>query len=488
VTVPSPEVVVLGAGPAGAAAARLLALWGHRVKVIAKPHQPGLSLAESVPPSTRKLFDALGVREAIDRAGFVRSTGNTVWWGSGESRSESFADGRLGWQITADRLEPLLRDAAMEAGVDFEERRADSDDGQGVPFTLDCTGRSGVLARARRLRRLEPDLKTVALVGLWQPDRPFDVPDATHTLIESYADGWAWSVPDHAGLRFVAVMVDPRTSALHRGEDSRAVYLAEIRKTPRFRTLLANAALVAGPSGWDASMYWSERYVDDSALLVGDAGSFIDPLSSAGVKKALASGWLAAVAVHTSLVRPAMQRHALAFFDARETEVYAAFRAQTVRHLSDAAAGHTNPFWNDRADSDAMTDGAAPHPGADVAAAFERIRQSETLNVRRSDRVRIEPRPAVHGIEIVLEDRLLPEDGSAPIRYAYDVDLIALIELAPSHTQVSDLFAAYQRRAAPVALPDFLAALSLAVARGWLIWNGRRPEGATDERGSNGRR
>ena len=472
-TAPSPEVVVLGAGPAGAAAARLLALWGHRVRVIAKPHQPGLSLAESVPPSTRKLFDALGVREAIDRADFVRSTGNTVWWGSGECRSESFADGRLGWQITADRLESLLRAAAIEAGVEFEERRADSDDGQGAPFTLDCTGRSGVLARARRLRRLEPDLKTVALVGLWQPAAPLDVPDATHTLIESYADGWAWSVPDTGGRRFVAVMVDPRTSALHRGDDSREVYLAEIRKTPRFRTLLASATLVAGPSGWDASMYWSERYVDDSALLVGDAGSFIDPLSSAGVKKALASGWLAAVAVHTSLVQPSMERHALAFFNAREAEVYAAFRAQTVRHLSSAAAVHANLFWSDRADADATTERPSSGAEADVAAAFERIRQSATLNVRRSDRVRIEPSPAVSGCEIVLEDRLASDDGSAAVRYAYDVDLIALIDLAPSHTQVPELFAAYQRRAAPVALPDFLAALSMAVARGWLIWDDR---------------
>ena len=330
-----------------------------------------------------------------------------------------------------------------------------------------------MLGRARRLRRPEPGLKTVALVGLWQSDRPFDVPDVTHTLIESYADGWAWSVPDHAGRRFVAVMVDPRTSALQRGEDSRAVYLAEIRKTSRFRTLLDGATLAAGPSGWDASMYSSERYVDGTTLLVGDAGSFIDPLSSAGVKKALASGWLAAVAVHTSLVRPSMQRHALSFFNAREAEVYAAFRAQTVRHLSDAAAGHTNPFWTDRADSDAMTDGAEPDNRADIATAFERIRQAETLEVRRSERIRIEPKPAVNGTEIVLEDRIVPDDGSAPVRYAYDVDLIALIDLAPSHTQVSDLFAAYQRRAAPVAPPNFLAALSLAVAREWLIWDGR---------------
>ena len=122
---------MLGAGPAGAAAARLLALWGHRVTLVGKPHPPGLSLAESVPPSTRKLFDTLGVRGAIDRAEFVRSTGNTVWWGTGECRSEAFADGRLGWQITADRLESILRAAAVDGGAVFQERRADPDEHQG---------------------------------------------------------------------------------------------------------------------------------------------------------------------------------------------------------------------------------------------------------------------------------------------------------------------------------------------------------------------
>lgn len=73
-------------------------------------------------------------------------------------------------------------------------------------------------------------------------------------------------------------------------------------------------------------------------LLVGDAGSFVDPLSSAGVKKALASGWLAAVAVHTALVRPAMRDAAFRFFAAREREMYASLRAMTERHLGDAAA------------------------------------------------------------------------------------------------------------------------------------------------------
>jgi len=464
----SAEVLVVGAGPAGAAAARLLSLWGHSVRLIAKPSVSALPLAESIPPSTRKLFDVIGVRDAVDAAGFVRSTGNTVWWGSDAGRLEHFPDGGLGWQITSDRLESVLRRAAVDAGVTIADQPATG--GDAPAFTLDCTGRSGMLARARGLRRLEPGHRTVALVGLWRSDAPFEVPDATHTVIESYADGWAWSVPDADARRFVAVMVDPHSSQLARGLPARDVYLTEIRKTRRFQRMLSAAQLDGGPAGWDASMYSAERYVDADVLLVGDAGSFIDPLSSAGVKKALASAWLAAVAVHTSLARPAMRETALAFFDAREREVYAAFRSMTERHLADAAAGHSHPFWTDRADATGLTSEA--HAGiADVAVAeaFERIKDADTFAVRRSDTVITERRPAVSGCEIVLEDRLVSaRDEAQGVRYAHDVDLVTLIDLAPLHVDVPDLYDAYQRRAGPVALPQFLTALATLVARGWL--------------------
>jgi len=291
------------------------------------------------------------------------------------------------------------------------------------------------------------------------------LPDASHTLIESYEGGWAWSVPEARGQRFVAVMVDPRTSDLARDVDARHIYLAELRKTRRLAALVDSARLAQGPAGWDASMYHATRYVDEQLLLVGDAGSFIDPLSSAGVQKALASGWLAAVAVHTSLVRPQMRATAMEFFQKRETDVYESFRAMTRRSLAEAASGHAHPFWIDRTEED----GSGVDQQA-ARAAFERIRSSPILSLVAARDVRMAPMPAVSGIEIVLEPRLVSDRHPRGIRYVFDVDLIALVRQAPAHTSVPDLFDAYNRGHAPVALPDFLAALSTAVAQKWLLW------------------
>ena len=455
----------MGGGPAGCAAARLLSLWGHDVELVTR--QPSASsLPESIPPSCGKLFDILGVRGAIDAAGFVRTTGNTVWWGGEDLRVERFAGDERGWQVTGDALEAVLQDAARNANVRIRYGRATVDAlPNDAAFVLDCTGRTGLIARSRGWRVLAPGPHTIALVAAWQRDAGWPLPDPTHTVIESYADGWAWSVPAGDGSRFVAMMVDPQVSDLAKGRPAREIYLAQIARTVRFSDVLASASMLGGPWGWDSTMYGSSCYASENVLLVGDAGSFIDPLSSIGVKKALASGWLAAVATHTALSHPEMRDIALDFFAAREAEVYAGFRTLTTRFLASAAPAHGHPFWTDR--TVAVMDGS--DDGEAVAAAFEWIRRAESIDLERAADLRIDQRPAVSGSEIVMERRIVTVSQPAGVRYVSDVDVIALIELAPEHRQVPDLFEAYNQRHAPVSLPEFLTALATAVARGFLV-------------------
>ena len=113
------DAVVIGGGPAGAAIGRLLASWGHSVRILAKSTDPARGLAESLPPSSRKLFSALGLLELIDQAGFGLATGNTVWWGSREGRVEHFPapDEAPGFQVFRPDLDRLLLAAARDAGA-----------------------------------------------------------------------------------------------------------------------------------------------------------------------------------------------------------------------------------------------------------------------------------------------------------------------------------------------------------------------------------
>jgi 2-polyprenyl-6-methoxyphenol hydroxylase-like FAD-dependent oxidoreductase len=484
----SVEFLILGGGPAGCAAGRLLALLGHRVRLITRPDNPRARLAESLPPSTRKLFKALSVGAAMARAGFVRSTGNTVWWGASDGtagpdpqaltpsspRVEMFPDGERGWQVDAGRLEHVLLQQAEAAGATIERRAATTAD-LDHPFVLDCTGRTGLLARARRHRRYDEGPRTVALGGNWRRKGAWPVPDDSHTLLEAYADGWAWSMPLARGERQFAVMVDPQHSALARGAPARDLYLAELAKTRALGPLTQSARLVAGPWGWDVTAYHADRYAGDGWLLVGDAGSTIDPLSSAGAQKALASGWLAAIVANTCARHPERRAAAQAFFSARERDVVDAYRGLVRRHLARGAAGQTGAFWFERVHDTVQAgahlgrEAAADMPDAAVREAFERLRRAPTLAVQPGRAFVVEPRPAVSGFEIVLEPRIVGRGDPHGVRYVADVDVIALVEQAPQASDVGELFERYCRVSAPVALPDFLRALATAVARGWLV-------------------
>lgn len=455
----APVIRVVGGGPAGAAASLLLASWGHRVTLHCRS---GIDhrLPVSLPPSCGKLFDAIGVTEDIERADFIRSTGNTVWWGGQEPRVESFAPGQRGWQLDVHELAAVCRRRGVAAGVTIAADAAMDD---GSALTLDCSGRAGVIAKARRLREYDDGPRTVALVGEWRRSDRWNVPDDTHTLVESYEAGWMWSVPTRHGTRHIAAMVDPRRSDLARTGSSQETYLGEIHKTRIFRRLTDGSSLVDGPWGWDVSPYRARRYAGDGWLLVGDAGSFIDPLSSAGVKKALASAWLAAIVANTCLTMPAMAEAAREFYARREHEIAEQLGRQGRRFLAAAAAGHHHPFWDERAE------GAADEGGADeVRQAFERLKSADGLRAKTAAALRIESRPCVRGNQIVLEPHVVVA-GGPDIRYVNGIDVVRLIELAPAETEVPGLFTTYVACVGPVSLPDFLHALATTFAKGWLV-------------------
>ncbi|HEY9225544.1 MAG TPA: tryptophan 7-halogenase, partial [Gemmatimonadaceae bacterium] len=261
------DVVVLGGGPAGSAAARLLATWGHSVALVARPPRQA-SLAESLPPSCTKLFEQIGIQHLIDDAGFLRASGNTVCWANGEPRVEHFAAGVAGYQVARDAFDALLLAAARTTGVTIHEAivrgvardgdvwRVSTDSAADLRarWVFDATGRTGVLAR-RGLRRSESGGRTFAVVGVWERDDGWPVDDETHTLVESYSGGWAWSVPVSATRRFVTVMLDPAVTELPGRSRLAAAYGAELANTMMLRRLVDGARLVADPWGCDASPY-----------------------------------------------------------------------------------------------------------------------------------------------------------------------------------------------------------------------------------------
>jgi flavin-dependent dehydrogenase len=467
------DAAIIGGGPAGATAGRLLAQWGHSVTILAASPSRNPGLAECLPPSIRKLFHFLDIQEAIDRAGFFPTTGNTVWWGKNRRRIEPYPDG-TGYQVRRADFDRLLLELAGAAGAQVQVGKTfhvPDANGAGVEFQmdakrvaiparfiLDCSGRAGVIGRSVRVK--EKNSRTVALCGIWRSERGWKLPDASHTLVEAYSDGWAWSVPISPFERYVAFMVDPRSKSLS------VTYLAELAKTRAFRKIFSRGKLETGPWGADASLYSSKQFYGPGFLLAGDAGSFIDPLSSFGVKKAMVSAWMAAVVVNTCLRHPAMREMAMKFFDNREREVYSGYLQKSAALFREAAGGHGHAFWTLRSEF-ADTPEAKDNRG--VTNALNRLKQKSSIQLRRAEGVRVELRPAIEGREIVLRGALTMPGLPAALDYFENVDLPILVEVAEHHTQVPDLFEAYNRACRPVTLPNFLAALAMLLAEDVLV-------------------
>jgi flavin-dependent dehydrogenase len=493
-------VVILGGGPAGAVAGLLLAEWGHHAIILEqhagrssnderRPSRPDESqgLAESVPPSARKLFHQIGILDEIESARFYRTRGNTAWWGGDDARIESFEGGRLGWQIFRPEFDAWLLDLARQRGVDVwtsarvrgvEPSSGDSAaavvavDRNGVRQTLscnwilDCSGRAGVLARGTR----RPGVRAFSLVGLWRTSDGWNVPDGTHTLVEAFDRGWSWSIPIDDDWRQIGIMLDGPSP---RREGSRALveaYRAELDRTSHMTRHVGHAEL---QSVWacDASTYTSAGCAGPRHLLVGDAASFIDPLSSFGVKKAMGSAWMAAVVVNT-ILRDVDNRErrdaAIELFESWERDITAAHTAQTREFARAAAAHYGGRFWSDRANlpiaaSNDPADGGASEAAA-LRAALLDIRDSAEIGFDLDAHVRYEARPVIRDHEVVLEDSF-----PSGVRFRDNVDLVALARLACEHRHVPDLFDAYCRSTAPVPLPSVLGGLSLLVAKGYLV-------------------
>ncbi|WP_420637389.1 NAD(P)/FAD-dependent oxidoreductase [Candidatus Palauibacter sp.] len=508
----SHDVLVVGGGPAGCAAAASLARHGHDVALITRPAPPAKWLAESIPSSARKLLERVGALDALDAAGLVPNEGNTVWWADMPRREERFETHERGFHADRAALEAVFHGVALEAGARLRTdgpviEAAAEPDGWRIAtaagnyrarWVLDASGRAGVLAR-RGFRIRERGIATLALIGRWTaaPDRP--APDPGCTLIESYRDGWAWSVPTSPGTRCVTAMVDPRRTRLSRELGLEGMWRTELGKAARLARRLGRGRAggrLAGPvRACPASLYGATSYGRAGLLLVGDAGSFIDPLSSYGVKKALASGWLAAIVAHTALEDEAMTGPACDFYDDREREVYRTYRALSVPFLEQAAEANGHAFWEvrlaaareagagilepaspsgapavsepgDRSLAERQADAFLARP--EVRAAWETIRSLPAVRFRAGATLATVRRPAVVGDRVALERLLTSERLPGGARFLRNVDLRRLTNVAPTLDQVPDIYQAYNRLGSPVPLPDFLAVLAFAVGAGLL--------------------
>jgi flavin-dependent dehydrogenase len=331
------DVLIVGAGPAGAVAAAVLARAGVRVRIVDRATFPRDKLCgDTLNPGALARLTALGLAGDIETRG-LRVAGMLVTGERGVAIEGRYADGVAGRAIVRRDLDWLLLRGAIGAGCQFDPgvsvRGAVVDDGKtgravtGVTVganrggqrlaarvTIAADGRHSTIAFGLGLARHPPRPRRWAIGAYYEnftngvrrvSDPPPDLrltPDVPEVLGEMHIrrGRYIGVAPIPGGLTNVC-LVRPSQPGDADLRDPAALLSRELQRDPLLRdraacARVAGPPVVLGPLAVDATGTGI-----DGLLLAGDAAGFIDPMTGDGLRFAIRGGELAAAAALRAL-------------------------------------------------------------------------------------------------------------------------------------------------------------------------------------------
>jgi flavin-dependent dehydrogenase len=308
------DVLVIGGGPAGLAAAIDLRVSSGLDVVVAEARgEPSERFGESLPPDILVLLDRLGLSAAFRSDGHLPCPGSVSVWGRAKPGHNDFILNPIGpaWHIDRARFEAMLRGRAVKTGAAIWTRtravsaqrvaggfdvavehergapaRARGTAGRRIVHTgwvLDATGGRGWFARGQGARRLAHD----RMVAIVRAARISGGTFTSQTVVEATRDGW-WYCARLPCDRIVTVLVTDTAQARSLTQRGFAGWRERLASTslvgPRLGSCrLADERLRPYP----VVSARLDRVAGDRWLAVGDAASAWDPILSQGVYKAL---------------------------------------------------------------------------------------------------------------------------------------------------------------------------------------------------------
>ena len=321
------EAIVIGGGPAGSAAATVLAQHGHRVLLLEKERFPRYRVGESLLPYCYFPLERMGLIEQMKASHFV------------EKHSVQFvtADGKVSapfyffqhfdhpaattWQVVRSEFDSLLLENAREKGVEVRQGYAVTDflreDGKVVgvravdeageqhefraAVTVDATGRKALAMSKNRWRKWDPELNKVAVWTYFKGAMRDPGLEAGSTTVAYLPEkGWFWYIPLPEDM--VSVGIVGESDYLFRDtKELPEIFCREIGNNEWIKEHLAPGSQQGDYFVTKEFSYRSEYCAENGLVMVGDAFAFLDPVFSSGVYLALRSGELAADAIHEAL-------------------------------------------------------------------------------------------------------------------------------------------------------------------------------------------
>ena len=359
--------VIVGAGPAGAAAAISLARLGKKVLLV-DDSADGFKIGESLAPAARPLLRDLGVLEPFLADRHLPCYGNVSAWGASEPQYTDFVSNPHGngWHLDRARFDALLRDEARNFGATVLSmaRFAGTDRVKGgwrvslrlgigwrrseevrTTWLIDATGRRSFVARALGAQRIHED-RLIAFYSRFRPRESSICDEDCRTIVEAAPDGWWYSALVPAGERVVAFFTD-RDLADRIALRSEYGFTRMLGESQHVGTLLIKHGHRpdGAPRGADAGTARLNQLGGPGWLAIGDAALSFDPLSSQGILNALYTGIRAGHAIGRSL---SDDEGLVDEYLQRLNGIYDAYRTTRTAYYAAEGRWRDRPFWSRR--------------------------------------------------------------------------------------------------------------------------------------------
>ena len=445
------DVLVLGAGPAGASAAIRLAEMGLDVGIVERSRFPRGHVGICISDETVALIDFLGLADDFRNARFWRRNLTAVRWADADTRLVP----QRGYHVDRAALDSLMLHRSSLAGVrvyqpaqvhqvDLLEDSAwtvavASDSGPHflrARFVVEATGRRTAIRGAR----VKDGPPLLAIHATWTPKSMCEFDG----LIEAGDGAWLWYAQNTRHSAVVLVFCDPR--------HLRAVRIGDLQV--KYRSLLDQFSAArlgqmgqqfSAPRACDATSHHADDPVGDQYIRLGDLCFCIDPLSSQGVHLALQSGLQGAIIVNTILRKPENTKVAQRFFRTSVAGRVARYSNRTRQEYGRISATFQNAFWQERS-------GHTP-----TAPVEESHLLSQPLPGKPSDQVVISPdvifamEPVIDGAFVEVRQVVRHPSFDGDIKYVEGVDLVRLLSVLPRSFAYGDIPELWQRHIPPAA-------------------------------------